>query len=323
VAAQHTVEPDPAGDQHRLHVVGYVHASRSARRLREHSVRVELPGFTRCDSPLLWGCEHGCCLAVRACGNRRESRCTPCATRYRRRVTRIAESGLLDPSRQAVGHQYLTTINAPGDAGHRRWHPGRRGRHELCSCSDARSSGDAAWNASAGKRWNHYVTALRRLHPSIQFFRAAEVQERGLLHQHHLMHSLTAVTAEDVQAAALAAGYGCVMDHQHVTSPQQTARYLAKYVGKSTDQRPSVPWERLIIDETTGEVLEVRTRPTYRSYSQSRLWGLTMRECIAAASRSAALARLRSENPQSLSPAELLADMQAQHGSSPPLDRPG
>lgn len=310
MAAQPTVEPENAGDQHRLHVVGYVHASRCARRLREYPVSVELPGFTRCDSPLLWGCLHGCCLAVRACGNRRESRCAPCATRYRRRVTRIAESGLLDPARQTVGSQYLTTINAPGDPGHRRWHPGRRGRHELCSCSDARSSGDASWNASAGRRWNHYVTLLRRLHPSIQFFRAAEVQERGLLHQHHLMHSLTEITAAEVQACALSAGYGCVMDHQLVTSPQQTSRYLAKYVGKSTDQRPSVPWERLIVDPDSGEILEVRTRPTYRSYSQSRGWGLTMRQCLDASRRAANLARLTAETPPT-SPAELLASMQS------------
>jgi hypothetical protein len=133
------------------------------------------------------------------------------------------------------------------------------------------------------------VTALRRLHPTVEFFRAAEVQDRGLLHQHLLLHSETAVTPGQVQAAALAAGFGCVMDHQEVSSPQQTARYLSKYVGKSTDQRPSVPWERLVVDEESGEVVEVRTRPTYRSYSQSRRWGLTMRDCLDAARRAAAL----------------------------------
>jgi hypothetical protein len=257
---------------------------------------LDVPSPKQCGNPLLWTCEQGCCLAARPCGNRRESRCTPCATRYRRRVTRIAESGLIRRDRLLNGWQYLTTLNAPGNPGHRRWHPGRKGRHELCGCHEHRADNDGAWNASAGKRWNHFVTTLRRVHPSVEFFRAAEVQTRGLLHQHVLMHADTCVTPAQVQAAALGAGFGCVMDHQEVTSPQQTARYLAKYVGKSTDQRPSVPWERLVVDEVTGEVLETLTRPTYRSYSQSRDWGLTMRDCLAAARFAARLANAREQD---------------------------
>lgn len=317
MAATPTVRPDAVSDQHRLLVVGYLHGSGPSRRVRHHPVRVELPCEKKCQRPLLWACEHGCCLAVRPCGNRRESRCTPCATRYRRRVTRIAESGLMLPVRNLTGFQYLTTLNPPGDPGHRRWHPGRRGRHERCDCHVARAAGDASWNASAGKRWNHFLTTLRRLHPSVQFFRAAEVQKRGLLHQHLLLWSETDITPGEVQAAALVAGFGCVMDHQHVTSPQQAARYLAKYVGKSTDQRPDVPWERIVIDDQ-GVVLEVKSQPTYRSYSQSRQWGLTMRDCLEVSRRAAAIAAARREQDEDPSPEGSPLPAPAANAAAPP-----
>jgi hypothetical protein len=199
--------------------------------------------------------------------------------------------------RNVAGVMYLLTITAPGTAGHRRWSPALRSRRDSCGCDHAMAAGPASWNASAGRRWNHCLTLLRRLSPELEFFRAAEVQRRGLLHQHVLLWSPVPLDPVEVQAAALAAGFGCVFDLQEVTSPQQVARYVGKYVAKSTDQRDDVPWEQLRVDPKTGEVTDVRTRPTYRSYSTSRTWGLTMRDCIAAARRAAALSAALTADP--------------------------
>jgi hypothetical protein len=207
--------------------------------------------------------------------------------------------------RNLNGHMYLLTITAPGEAGHRRWSPAARARRHVCGCEQSMAAGPASWNASAGRRWNHCLTLLRRLSPDLEFFRAAEVQRRGLLHQHVPLWSPVPLDPVEVQAAALAAGFGCVFDLQEVTSPQQVARYVGKYVSKSTDQREDVPWERLMIDPATGEVREVRTRPTYRSYSTSRTWGLTMRDCIAAARRAAAISTaLRAASAAPAAPAD-------------------
>jgi hypothetical protein len=106
------------------------------------------------------------------------------------------------------------------------------------------------------------------------FCGAVETQRRGLLHRHVLLFTDGVLGFREVQDLALAAGYGCVVDVEPVRSSEKAARYISKYVTKASNDRAVVPWES--VDQGTGEV--VGKRPTYRLWSSSRAWGVTMRE---------------------------------------------
>jgi hypothetical protein len=141
------------------------------------------------------------------------------------------------------------------------------------------------------------VTALRRLScPGLQFFRGVEVQDgkrrsdgggRGALHFHVLIRSSVPLDELQVQDLALSAGFGCVLDLQEVRSVQQAAAYASKYVSKSADEREDVPWTVEFLDEDTGELEQVHTFATYRAWSASKDWGVTIRELKAVAAEQA------------------------------------
>ncbi|QIX28917.1 hypothetical protein ncot_19405 (plasmid) [Nocardioides sp. JQ2195] len=141
---------------------------------------------------------------------------------------------------------------------------------------------DGQWNAQESACWNRLRTALTRDREVI-FAGAVETQERGMLHRHVLVFVDSRLEHEEVQALALAAGYGCVLDLEPVRSADKAARYISKYVTKSASGRAVVPWEK--VDEDTGEL--IGKRATYRLWSSSRKWGVTMKEMKAAASAQA------------------------------------
>jgi hypothetical protein len=103
---------------------------------------------------------------------------------------------------------------------------------------------------------------------------------------------------QQVQALAMAAGFGCVVDVEALKpGDTRAATYASKYVSKSTDQRGEVPWETL--DTKTGE-LEVVADARYRTWSASQDWGLTMKvidEAIRDAARVRAAAAAVRESP--------------------------
>jgi hypothetical protein len=86
-----------------------------------------------------------------------------------------------------------------------------------------------------------------------------------------------------VHDLAVRAGFGCVLDLRPVRSGRDVrsvCSYVSKYVTKSSDQRQDVPWSRIVqvLDEETGELSDlVNPDPTYRTWSASRGYGLTMR----------------------------------------------
>lgn len=212
--------------------------------------------------------------------------CGPCGEKKRRRLARLVDNGAaLHLANGLLG--YFVTFTAPGDREHRRWYQGRRpARRVECSCHDhGLSSG--VWNRHESACWNRLRTALARDRRVI-FCGAVETQRRGLLHRHVLLFSDQVLTFEEVQALALAAGYGCVVDVEPVRSAEQAARYIAKYVTKSSADRSAIPWEDL--DPDTGEL--TGKRATYRLWSSSRTWGVTMRE-IKATQGAQARARAR------------------------------
>lgn len=223
---------------------------------------------------------------LRRCQQHRSSRCRPCAARYRSRVQTIAHEGLRRPG----GHHNVLTLTAPSE-----WvHCKRRGCdrsdcvHEKCRCTPPGGLDLAAWNASAGKRWNRFLVLFeRRYGERPQFFRAVEAQKRGAIHYHVPMTTAVDLDKRGVRALAVEAGFGHEIELDNIVPGSRhgaaVARYVAKYVTKATDTRAEVPWQRLepvAWDEDSGEVLDVAMVPcaaSYRTWSQSRGWGPTMK----------------------------------------------
>lgn len=126
--------------------------------------------------------------------------------------------------------------------------------------------------------------------------RAVEVQKRGALHMHVLLWSAEPLDGQvlDVQEMVTTAGFGCVFDLAPIEpGSRKHAYYLSKYVTKSVDQRGDVPWTADVVDRLTGEVRRMKTVASYRAWSSSRGWGLTMAEVRAECARAAQAAATR------------------------------
>jgi hypothetical protein len=190
----------------------------------------------------------------------------------------------------------MLTITAPGQDRHTMWDPGNvRGSRPECHCHEVEPD-LGVWNASASARWNRLRTSLSRLVPDLAYLRAVEVQKRGALHLHVLIHSSAPLDVLMLQRAAVAAGFGCVLDLAHVEpGSRKHAYYVSKYVTKACDARESVPWKVREVDTETGEILETRRDASYRTWSASRDWGLTMAmlKAVSSAQARARAARLR------------------------------
>jgi hypothetical protein len=143
----------------------------------------------------------------------------------------------------------------------------------------------ADWNPTASACWNRLRTSLAREYGDLDFYRAVEVQQRGALHLHIPIATRSELDVLRVQQLALAAGFGCVLDlaplpwnadFSHLAS--YVSKQVAGYITKSAGQRDDVPWRTDVADDATGEIRRLHTRPTYRSHSQSRSWGITIGE---------------------------------------------
>lgn len=243
----------------RMRVVGYL--------------RGPAPDGMDCESPLLAVSDSDPAdREVWRCSNHRQSKCRPCAARYRRRVQSVASEGMY----RASGFYYLLTLTAPGD--HEHFLPsGKR-----CSCTPSGGVDLARWNAGAGRLWNRMLLSIERrygVRPS--YFRAAETQDRGALHHHILLWSPRKFALRTLRQMAIAAGYGHEVDLQVLTPGSKAAAdYVTKrvsgYVTKSCDGRDDVPWWASFVDEETGEVCEGQCRATFRTWSQSKSWGRSM-----------------------------------------------
>jgi hypothetical protein len=242
-------------------------------------------GSTRtvdCDRPLRVVCRQPECGHVEqwACGCSSEARCTPCSERTRKHYARVIETGLSD----APGFAYFLTLTAPSPDPHRQWVQGRVSHRPDCSCWDTGMT-LGQWNRQESACWNRLRTALARTAGSLAYAGAVEVQKRGALHRHVVIRTPGPLLPREVQALALAAGYGCVLDLQEIGSAAGMGRYLSKYVTKGAD-RDQAPWEDVRVNHSTGEIT-VHTTPTYRLRSQSQSWGCTMRDVRAIASSQA------------------------------------
>lgn len=283
-----------------MRVVGYLHGRGRRRAERDRELLARLSG-SDCENPLLAECED-CGRGERwPCSCHRETRCRPCAARYRRRLVRVAESGCGRPT----GYLYFLTLTAPGEHRHVNTRTG-----EWCPCTPDGGVDLAAWNASHSARWNHFRTVLRQGVPELVFIRGVEVQQRGALHDHAIVHSPVPLDVEELRALAMRAGFGHSIDLAPIEpGSRKAAYYISKYVTKACDSRESVPWVAETVDELTGEI---RVRPVtarYRTWSSSRQWGLTM---AAVRSICAAQARARAERLRQESVALVAAQLDAQ-----------
>jgi hypothetical protein len=184
----------------------------------------------------------------------------------------------------------FVTLTAPGKRAH-----GVGGWQ--CPCTPPEGTDLAAWNPTAGARFNRFVRDLRREYgDDLQYFKAAEVQTRGALHFHLLIRRVTKtgqpggpllLSEAVIRALALKHGFGHEVDVQELAPGH--ASYVAKYVGKSADARRSLPWNGMrwqggkyySVDMGTGElILHEKPRkqvpsytPTFRTWSMSRKYG--------------------------------------------------
>lgn len=255
-----------------------------------------------CAQPVLMGCLSCGGYRVTPCYSRDQRKCPACADRFRRHLTRVAGS-------VPGGHVYFLTLTAPSFEPHSQWvmrgsrlpevdqrdgtRPGWADRAS-CDCWTTEPS-MAAWNASAGRRWNHLLTLLGREYGRVDFFRGVEVQKRGALHLHLIVSTDVRLEPRVVQRLALRAGFGCVVDVQRVRMLSRSGQYVTKYLTKAVTDREAVPWVAPVLDQETGEIRTLRTRARYRVYSQSRGWGITLREYRARLREAHERARARAE----------------------------
>ena len=200
----------------------------------------------------------------RDCRTSRRSRCEPCATKYRRRVRRVAASGL-DSVLLLPNQVHFLTFTAPGNDVHF-----IRGQ-VVCPCTPPGGVDLRVWNGRAAKQFNRLKQDLERKYGvRFEHFRAVECQERGALHYHVAVRSTQPVLIKKskVRALAIKHGFGHEVDVQAVTD-ERCASYMSKYVSKSSDERGAVPY----MHPVTGEIGPGR----WRTWSSSRGWGDSMK----------------------------------------------
>lgn len=220
-------------------------------------------------------------MDVWPCRSSRASRCEPCSARYRRLIQRIASHR----RPEAGGHLYLLTLTSPGDQLH--YLP----NGAPCPCTPDGGVDLSEWNPSAAGRWNHLRTVIRQEVPEFEFLRVPELQQRGALHYHIIVWSPVPLDRVSLRRKAIRCGFGHELDLAPIEpGSRKHAYYVGKYVTKTIDGRtkqlhgesmPNMPWK----------VDGLHSAPTFRSWSSSRRWGLTMAECRAAL-RAAALANV-------------------------------
>ena len=176
---------------------------------------------------------------------------------------------------------YFVTLTAPGDGGH------CLPDGSVCRCTPAAGVDLARWNAGHSACWNRWRTWLRSVVPGVEFIRGIEVQKRGALHDHAIIDSpiplpLARWKAE-MRSRAIDAGYGHSFDVTEIAAgSRKAAFYISKYITKACDQRDSVPWAVDVIDLETGELIRGSGAATYRTWSSSRGWGMTMADARSA-----------------------------------------
>lgn len=291
-----------------LHVCDWSYRSLRAR--PEDVVRLN------CTKPTVLGCDLCEALLPVRCKATRDDKCAPCAERHRWDIARTMRSGFTEERLQAAlivvlagtreerrewlkhgvyGRHtkdnrsgfFLVTITAPGAADGLRFDRSICG-HEPGQCSNkGHASGEtvckvermpaALWNGEAPRRFNDWMTDLRRvLDVDVQYSGAWETQVRGMLHRHVLVYC-AGVTVQrfydEAKRIAQRVGFGRQFEADPISGMDarevaMTCGYVASYVTKCGDELATC------ISPRTGEILQ----GSYRRWSCSRRWGVTMKQ---------------------------------------------
>lgn len=254
---------------------------------------------TPCLKPVLFHCTKCPDFYLAVCNSKDAEYCEPCEARYRSRVRSVLRIPMMA---SRPGSVFLVTLTAPGSRRHCLTHvykdksgkeqPSVRCQWEEkadpqtgavvsvpvnpecveCVCSENRVStwGEIAdFNQSLAKKWNRFMTYVRRYSPeavngrsnkasrpfqNFEYAKAIEPQKRGALHIHALIRTENPLAmTPDVLLAfremAMNLGFGHQFDVQVVGDGKldqvTAARYVAKYVSKrnsATD--PEIPFRR-------------------------------------------------------------------------------
>lgn len=267
-----------------------------------------------CSAPVVLKCTICDRLVNVRCRATRDDRCGGCAERHRWDIARTMRSGFTPERLQAAlivvlsgtrderrawlksgtyGQHttdnrsgfFFVTLTAPGAAGGLRFDRSICG-HAPGQCSNkGHGSGDvvckvermsaARWNGEAPRRWNDWMTDLRRvLGVNVQYSGAWESQVRGMLHRHVLIYC-PGVTVQrfydEAKRIAERVGFGSEFQADPISGTDareiaMTCGYVASYVTKCGDELATC------INPRTAEIQQ----GSYRRWSASRSWGVTM-----------------------------------------------
>ena len=196
---------------------------------------------------------------------------------------------------------YGLTLTGPGEKEHCRRHRKCTGdlhpECDRCPCTVEGGSNIAGWNSTSGKRFNAFITRLRKEFGDVQYGKGAEVQDRGALHFHLMIRTDALLDVVTVRRIAIEVGFGHSVDLDclkpipgtndiKVCSPRKkgkdfshmeteirvhwAAYYCSKYVSKACDDRATLQWV-----DGQGEIVSGQGR--YRTWTASRCWGLSMK----------------------------------------------
>jgi len=149
----------------------------------------------------------------------RQRRCAHCgAAHWRAKALATYHAGI-DPARE---DEYLAvTLTAPG-----------------------RGTDIVAWNATSQARWHNFMTILRRSYPAVEFWKVAELQQRGAVHFHVLFRGVRFMPHGKVRGIAKAVGFGpnvwikATRDYKY--GAQGGGLYFGKYLLKSFERTTGV-----------------------------------------------------------------------------------
>lgn len=256
-----------------------------------------------CVAPnMMWCTKAGCgeLITIR-CRSTVESVCAPCEAVYRSRVRTVVRLPLLVAK---PGSTILLTLTAPGTQRHCvehsykgddgkvrpsvRCYKGAVEEHAHTECPCSKNSflypGDLPlWNESLGRRWNDFMTDLRRSVPGfedVQFFRALEPQERGALHVHAILRLKRVARMTDeinnlILQLAMHHGFGHEVDIRKIGSGSldlvQAARYVAKYVSKTYGFSVPMP-ERKDCDCLPWDESQTAEKPDDFNHHGTPMW---------------------------------------------------
>jgi hypothetical protein len=291
-----------------------------------------------CDSPVEYLCNFCGSGFLGNCNSHDAEECAPCEMRYRKNVRLLVRQPILFAR---PGSVLFMTLTAPGAEWHcikHRYKDKKSGEMlpnyrcspiydpfsdevydcEACPCAENALHCKeliGEFNSSITRKFNDFVTNVRRKFPEFEDFQYAksiEPQERGALHIHFIVRMKRAarITSELKKALTelvVHLGFGHQFDIQQPADDDKDllikfARYIAKYVSK-TLSTSGVPYEDVFTKEDfddlaaqwdyrnaqlgrfikTGEVPEKgfhwprkRRLKRPRTWSASRRWGLSM-----------------------------------------------